>query len=78
MEEEKLPVVSSSLEEQEKNKILMKSPWEMLQVPVGSGGVISSLSSNNLLENLRDMGVEYIEVSHLKRMIILFSRKRKL
>ncbi|XP_059669282.1 uncharacterized protein LOC132314429 [Cornus florida] len=62
LEEEKLPVVSNSLEEQNKHKILMKSPWELLQTPVGSGGVVSLLSSNNILENLSEMGVEYIEV----------------
>ncbi|KAM1138660.1 hypothetical protein ACFX11_036765 [Malus domestica] len=40
----------------------MKSPWEILQLPVGSGGVFSLLSSNNVPENLSEMGVEYIEV----------------
>ncbi|KAM1592711.1 hypothetical protein EV2_037600 [Malus domestica] len=62
LEEEKLPVVSNSVEEEKKHKILMKSPWEILQLPVGSGGVFSLLSSNNIPENLSEMGVEYIEV----------------
>ncbi|KAM7505903.1 hypothetical protein LguiB_004807 [Lonicera macranthoides] len=62
LEEEKIPVVSSSMEEQTKNKILMKSPWEILQTPVGSGGVISLLSSHNIVESLSEVGVEYIEV----------------
>ncbi|GMP73956.1 hypothetical protein CsSME_00031523 [Camellia sinensis var. sinensis] len=62
LEEEKLPVVSNSLEEQNSHKILMKSPWEILQTPVGSGGIISLLSSDNILQNLSEMGVEYIEV----------------
>uniref|UniRef100_A0A175YM02 RimM N-terminal domain-containing protein n=1 Tax=Daucus carota subsp. sativus TaxID=79200 RepID=A0A175YM02_DAUCS len=62
LEEEKLPVVSKPAEELNKHKILMQTPWEILQVPVGSGGVISSLSSGNILENLSVMGVEYIEV----------------
>lgn len=61
LEEEKLPVVSNSVEEK-KHKILMKSPWEILQSPVGSGGVFSLLSSHNVLENLSEMGVEYIEI----------------
>ncbi|XP_004293660.1 PREDICTED: uncharacterized protein LOC101308845 [Fragaria vesca subsp. vesca] len=61
-EEEKLPVVSSSVEDEKKHKILMKSPWEILQSPVGSGGVFSLLSSNNVPENLSEMGVEYIEI----------------
>ncbi|KAI3741515.1 hypothetical protein L1987_59189 [Smallanthus sonchifolius] len=63
LEEENLPVVSSSPGEHKKHKILMKSPWEILQTPVGSGGVISLLSSHNILESLVAMGVEYIEIS---------------
>ncbi|CAO2842259.1 unnamed protein product [Amaranthus hypochondriacus] len=59
--EEKLPVVSSSAVEQ-KNKVLMKSPWEIHQSPIGFGGTISALSSNNVLEDLIESGVEYIEV----------------
>ncbi|XP_062163262.1 uncharacterized protein LOC133870204 isoform X3 [Alnus glutinosa] len=62
LKEEKLPVVSSSLEEQNRHKILMKSPWEILQSPVGSGGVISLLSLHNIPDNLSEIGVEYIEV----------------
>ncbi|CAK7350285.1 unnamed protein product [Dovyalis caffra] len=62
LEEEKIPVVNSSEEEQKRHKIMMKSPWEMLQSPVGSGGVISLLSSVNIAENLSEMGVEYIEI----------------
>ena len=65
MEEEKLPVISNSLEEQTKHKILMKSPWEILQTPVGSGGVFSLLSSGNILEKLSEMGIEYIEVRYI-------------
>ncbi|KDP21196.1 hypothetical protein JCGZ_21667 [Jatropha curcas] len=62
LEEEKLPVVSSSVEEQSRHKILMKSPWEIMQTPIGSGGVISLLSSHNIPETLSELGVEYIEV----------------
>lgn len=62
MEEEKLPVVSSSLEGQNKYKILMKSPWEILQSPVGSGGFISLFSKHSIADNLINMGVEYLEV----------------
>lgn len=40
----------------------MKSPWEILQSPVGSGGIFSLLSSNNIPESLGEIGVEYIEV----------------
>ncbi|XP_057950319.1 uncharacterized protein LOC131145195 [Malania oleifera] len=62
LEEEKLPVIGSSEEEKYRHKILMKSPWEILQSPVGSGGVVSLLSSHPVLDNLIEMGVEYIEV----------------
>ncbi|KAL3833586.1 hypothetical protein ACJIZ3_008322 [Penstemon smallii] len=67
LEEEKLPVVNSSLEGHTKNKVLMKSPWEFLQKPIGSGGVISLLSSHNLLDKLNEMGVEYIEICNVHK-----------
>ncbi|XP_016449337.1 uncharacterized protein LOC107774356 isoform X1 [Nicotiana tabacum] len=60
--EEKLPVVTASQEEESKHKILMKSPWEILQQPAGSAGIVTLLSSQNLLEHLHVMGVEYIQV----------------
>lgn len=67
MEEEKLPVVSSTSEGPGKKKILMKSPWEFLQKSIGSGGVISLLSSQEpLMDQLNEVGVEYIEVRHLE------------
>lgn len=62
LEEEKLPIVSRSPTEQNKFKILMKSPWEILQAPVGSGGVFSLLSSHNIIKNLDELGVEYIQI----------------
>ncbi|XP_019229630.1 PREDICTED: uncharacterized protein LOC109210634 isoform X2 [Nicotiana attenuata] len=62
LEEEKLPVVTASQEEESKHKILMKSPWEILQQPAGSAGIVTLLSSQNLLEHLHVMGVEYIQV----------------
>lgn len=65
-EEEKLPVVSVPLEEPKKHKILMESPWEILQTPVGSGGVISLLSSNNWLNNLSTLDVDYIQVCNYR------------
>lgn len=62
LEEEELPVISSSAGAENGNKILMKSPWEILKLPMGSGGVISLLSSNGILDKLCEMGAEYIEV----------------
>ncbi|KAK7369188.1 hypothetical protein VNO80_11223 [Phaseolus coccineus] len=62
LEEEKLPVVSSLPEGQNKHKILMKSPWEILQSPIGSGGLISLFSKHSIADNLIGMGVEYIEL----------------
>ncbi|KAL1328826.1 hypothetical protein HN51_060912 [Arachis hypogaea] len=62
LEEEKLPVISSLPEGENKYKILMKSPWEILQAPAGSGAFISLFSKHNIMDNLINMGVEYIEV----------------
>jgi 16S rRNA processing protein RimM len=62
LEEEKLPVINNSVEEEKKHKILMKSQWEILQAPVGSGSIISLISSNNIVDILSEVGIEYIEV----------------
>lgn len=62
LEEEKLPVVGSS---QNTHNVLLRSPWEILHSPVGSGGIFSILSSNDILENLNELGVEYVEVCSL-------------
>ncbi|KAL8032335.1 hypothetical protein ABFX02_13G089200 [Erythranthe guttata] len=68
LEEEKLPLVSSLLDVQGKHKILMKSPWEFLRRPIGSGGVITLLSSHeSLLDQLSETGVEYIEISKINK-----------
>ncbi|GAB4831560.1 hypothetical protein Ancab_005572 [Ancistrocladus abbreviatus] len=68
LEEEKLPVVSSSVDEQNRHKILMKSPWEILQSPIGSGGILFSISSNNIIEDLIEMGVEYVELCSIDQL----------
>lgn len=65
LDEEKLPIISTSSEESKRHKILMKSPLEILQKPVGSGGIISLLSSSHLLDNLTQLGVEYIEICNI-------------
>ncbi|KAL6546433.1 hypothetical protein OROMI_022154 [Orobanche minor] len=65
LEEEKLPLVSSMVGG---HKILMKSPWEILQRPIGSGSVISLFSSHeSLLDQLSEMGVEYIEACKVEQ-----------
>ncbi|KAL5577128.1 hypothetical protein UlMin_018827 [Ulmus minor] len=60
--EEKLPVISNSSEKEKRHKILMGSPWEILQTPVGAGGVLSLLSSHDIVDNLSEKGVECIQV----------------
>ncbi|KAJ6822273.1 uncharacterized protein M6B38_388560 [Iris pallida] len=61
-EEEKLPIVSIS---SESNKVLMKSLWEILKAPTGSGGLFSLFSSNKILDNLIELGIEYIQICSL-------------
>lgn len=72
MEEEKLPVISNSLTEQNRHKLLVKSPWEILESPVGSGGVFGLLSRHRILENLNEMGIEYVEVSHFTQISVFY------
>lgn len=65
--EENLPIVSCSAAEQKSYKMLMKSPWKILQSPLGSGGIISTLSSYNILEDLVESGVEYLELCNINK-----------
>lgn len=51
--------------DQNGSKILLKSPWEILQAPIGSGGFFSLLLSHNILPELNKMGVEYVQVRQL-------------
>ena len=73
LEELELPIVSISSEANRK-KVLMKSPWEIIKKPAGSGGIFSLLSSNKILDSLNEMGVQYIQVrssaGHLTVLII--------
>lgn len=61
LEELELPVVSISSVGNRK-MVLMKSPWEIVKRPAGSGGIFSLLSSNKILETLNEMGVQYTQV----------------
>ncbi|KAK9150822.1 hypothetical protein Syun_009131 [Stephania yunnanensis] len=72
LEEEELPVVSSSLEDNT-HKILMKSPWEILRSSVGAGGVFSLVSSSGILQNLSEMGIDYVQVCSLESGAVIGS-----
>ncbi|KAG2617503.1 uncharacterized protein LOC120664626 isoform X2 [Panicum virgatum] len=61
LEELELPIVSMS-SEANRTKVLMKSPWEIIKKPAGSGGIFSLLSSNKILDSLNEMGVQYIQI----------------
>ncbi|MQM09563.1 hypothetical protein Taro_042436 [Colocasia esculenta] len=64
-EEEKLPVVNITPDDQNRHKILLRSPWEIIQSPVGPGGIFSSLSSHKIVDILNEMHVEYVQVCNL-------------
>ncbi|VVB08154.1 unnamed protein product [Arabis nemorensis] len=66
LKEETLPVVCSSPEEPKKHKILMKSPWEILKSPVGSGGVLSILASHGITDSLSSLGIDYLQVHSIE------------
>lgn len=61
LEEEKLPIVSKSADP----KILTNSLYEIIQEPIGSGGVFISLSSNGILDKLMEIGVQYVQICSL-------------
>ncbi|KAF8118569.1 hypothetical protein N665_0004s0050 [Sinapis alba] len=66
LKEESLPVVCSSPEEPKTHKILMKSPWEILKSPVGSGGVLSVLASHGITDSLSTLGIDYLQVHSIE------------
>lgn len=49
--------------------MLMKSSYELLQAPTGSGGVFSLFSSHGITDKLIEMGVEYVQVSEATNLI---------
>uniref|UniRef100_A0A0D9WJT6 RimM N-terminal domain-containing protein n=1 Tax=Leersia perrieri TaxID=77586 RepID=A0A0D9WJT6_9ORYZ len=68
LEEMKLPIVSMS-SKLNSRKILLKSPWEILQKPAGSGVIFSLLSSSKILDTLNEMGVEYVQICSLSNKL---------
>ncbi|XP_030547319.1 uncharacterized protein LOC115753000 isoform X2 [Rhodamnia argentea] len=68
-EEQMMPVVSCP-DEQTRRKILMQSPWEMLQSPIGSGGIISVISSESIADNLGKIGVDYFQICSTNRQFL--------
>ncbi|XP_031500493.1 uncharacterized protein LOC116264426 isoform X2 [Nymphaea colorata] len=66
LEEDNLPVVSNSAEEKAL-KILLKTPWEVLHAPVGSGSIFNLLSTHTVVDNLSEIGIEYVQVCSLSK-----------
>ena len=67
----------SSLLQQNKHKILMKSHGVIWQSSVEFGGVISSLSSYNIVKKLVQISVKYIQIFHEERIGMIFDRDDK-
>ncbi|CAN6452882.1 unnamed protein product [Victoria cruziana] len=64
LEEDNLPIVSISAEGKAP-KILLKTPWEVLHAPVGSGSIFNLLSTHRIVDNLSQIGIEYVQVCSL-------------
>ncbi|XP_074569417.1 LOW QUALITY PROTEIN: uncharacterized protein LOC141826060 [Curcuma longa] len=64
LEELQLPIVSMPVD-QNGSKILLKCLWELLEAPVGSGGFFRLMLSNNILAQLCEIGVDFVEVCSL-------------
>ncbi|KAJ3670781.1 hypothetical protein LUZ60_008207 [Juncus effusus] len=58
LEEGRLPIFSG----QQGSKILFKSPSEILEAPVGPGGVFSLLSFHKIYDAFDQLGVEYVQI----------------
>jgi UDP-N-acetylglucosamine pyrophosphorylase len=61
LEEGKFPIFSIPSDESG-SKILFKSSYELLEAPVGPGGVLSLLSFQKILDAFNQMGIEYVQV----------------
>ncbi|KAF2530794.1 hypothetical protein F2Q70_00031473, partial [Brassica cretica] len=66
LKEETLPVVCSSPEKPKKQKNLMKSSWEILKSPVGSGGVLSVLVSHGTKDSFSSLEIHYLQVHSIE------------
>ncbi|KAJ1688346.1 hypothetical protein LUZ63_019736 [Rhynchospora breviuscula] len=64
LEEERLPVFSMT-SDQSSSKVLFKSPFELLEAPIGPGGFLSLLSFQKILDAFNQMGIEYLQVCSL-------------
>lgn len=74
MEEEKLPVVNSVQSDRGGHKILLRSPWEIIESPAGPGAIFSPLSSHKIVDNLNAMDVQYVQVEDLLEPVFLCDR----
>uniref|UniRef100_J3M9S8 RimM N-terminal domain-containing protein n=1 Tax=Oryza brachyantha TaxID=4533 RepID=J3M9S8_ORYBR len=70
VEEIKLPIVSMP-SKLNSRRILLKSPWEILQEPAGSGVIFSLLSSNKIWDTLNEMDMEYVQICSLSNKPII-------
>ncbi|KAG8069234.1 hypothetical protein GUJ93_ZPchr0005g15073 [Zizania palustris] len=70
LQEMELPVISMS-SKLNSRKILLRSPWEILQKPAGPGAIFSLLSSNKILDTLNKMGVEYVQICSLSSKLTI-------
>ncbi|KAJ4797632.1 Ribosome maturation factor RimM [Rhynchospora pubera] len=64
LEEGRLPVFSMT-SDQSGSKVLFKSPFELLEAPIGPGGDLSLLSFQKILDAFYQMGIEYLQVCSL-------------
>ncbi|KAJ4768787.1 Ribosome maturation factor RimM [Rhynchospora pubera] len=64
LEEGRLPVFSMT-SDQSGSKVLFKSPFELLEAPIGPGGDLSLLSFQKILDTFNQMGIEYLQVCSL-------------
>ncbi|KAJ4749375.1 Ribosome maturation factor RimM [Rhynchospora pubera] len=64
LEEGRLPVFSMT-SDQSGSKVLFKSPFELLEAPIGPGGDLSLLSFQKILDAFNQMGIEYLQVCSL-------------
>lgn len=67
--QESLPCISIS-SDSGANRILMESPWKIIQAPTGPGSIVSSLLNQGILERLTERDIQYVQICSLNDLSV--------
>lgn len=68
--QESLPCIGMSSDSRE-SKILLESPWKIIQAPAGPGSIVGSLLNQRILERLTEMDIQYVQICSLNDLSVV-------